>query len=290
MTDPRLVVSAAPALRTPAERRQVRTSIERLLGTNVDLREWYHIAARDPRLAPIAARFQGVKPPRLLTIFETLVNAFACQQLSLVVGLELLNRLAALSGAGRGAGGAIHYAFPAPADIVRHRASSYRSIGFSRQKIKALLQLARGVDRGEIALEDLEREDDAEVRERLLAIGGVGRWSADYVFLRGLGRLHVFPSDDVGAQNNLARWLGRSKPLDSAGVIRAARKWQPYSGMVYFHLLLDGLSRAGLLDPAAPGARGAAQAAAASAPGPSAPPGAGAASMRRRHSSRTTTP
>jgi DNA-3-methyladenine glycosylase II len=43
----------------------------------------------------------------------------------------------------------------------------------------------------------------------------------------------------------MARWLRRPDGLDYAGVMRAVAKWRPYAGMVYFHLLLDGLSRAG---------------------------------------------
>ena len=86
------------------------------------------------------------------------------------------------------------------------------------------------------------------VRQRLLELRGVGRWTAEYVLLRGLGRLQVFPGDDVGAQKRLTRWLGRSRPLDYAGVRRAVERWQPYSGLLYFHLLLDGLSQAGALE------------------------------------------
>jgi len=77
---------------------------------------------------------------------------------------------------------------------------------------------------------------------------GVGRWTAEYVLLRGVGRLRVFPGDDVGAQKRLARWLGRSRPLDYTGVRRLVKRWQPFAGMVYFHLLLDGLSQAGALE------------------------------------------
>jgi DNA-3-methyladenine glycosylase II len=76
---------------------------------------------------------------------------------------------------------------------------------------------------------------------------GIGRWSAEYILLRGLGRLHVFPGDDVGARNNLARWLGLKPPLDYDAVGRALSRWQPYAGMVYFHLLLDRLEAAGAL-------------------------------------------
>ena len=63
------------------------------------------LAEADARLGVLARRFRGMKPPRFATVFEAIVNGFACQQLSLEVGLELLNRLAAkyvlLRGLGR---------------------------------------------------------------------------------------------------------------------------------------------------------------------------------------------
>jgi DNA-3-methyladenine glycosylase II len=247
---PRVIVTARPALRTLSDRRQVATIVDRLLGLHIDLSEWHRLAGRDRRLSGLADRFRGLKPPRFPTVFEALVNAIACQQLSLVVGLELLNRLAAVCRV-RGEVGGLHYAFPAPRDVAAHSAATYRAIGFSHQKVRALLALARGMDSGAIDLETLAMDSDAEVGSRLLQLRGVGRWTAEYVSLRGLGRLNVFPGDDVGAQNSLARWLGRSVPLDYRGVMTAVEHWQPYAGMVYFHLLLDDLSKSGALQPAA---------------------------------------
>jgi DNA-3-methyladenine glycosylase II len=135
--------------------------------------------------------------------------------------------------------------------VAAHPATIYRAIGFSHNKVRALLALARGIESGALDLETLTLESDTEVGGRLLQLRGVGRWSAEYVSLRGLGRLNVFPGDDVGAQNSLARWLGRSVRLDYAGVMTAVEHWQPYAGMVYFHLLVDDLSKSGALKPAA---------------------------------------
>jgi DNA-3-methyladenine glycosylase II len=248
LTAPRLIVTATPSLRTPSERQVVRSAIRKLLGVQIDLREWYRMAEGDRRLRPLADRFRGVKPPRFPTVFEALVNAFACQQLSLVVGLELLNRLAGICDVRRRTRERAKYAFPAPHDVARIAASAYHAIGFSRQKVHALLTLARGIDRGDIDVERLALDDDHEALAHLRELPGVGRWTAEYVLLRGLGRLHIFPGDDVGAQKSLGRWLGRSAPLDYEGVSRAVEKWRPYAGMLYFHLLLDGLSKAGALD------------------------------------------
>ncbi len=242
---PRLAVSTTPPVRSRAERQRLREIVDRLLGIGLDLSGWYRLAARDARLKPLAERFQGVKPPRFPTVFEALVNGFACQQLSLEVGLELLNRLSDIGDARVRADGTVQYGFPSPSRLSRLPVTRYRALGFSRQKARAILELARTVTGGD--LERLESESEEAVRERLLALRGVGRWTAEYVLLRGLGRLDVFPGDDVGAQKRLARWLGRRRPLDYAGVHRVVEPWQPYAGLVYFHLLLDGLEQRGEL-------------------------------------------
>jgi DNA-3-methyladenine glycosylase II len=245
-TTPRLIVTVTPQFETEFDAKRLRSTIERLLGLRVDLTQWHRTAERDPHLRALARRFRGLKPPRFPTVFEALVNAVACQQLSLEVGLELLNRLAVACDVSRTApDGNAHYAFPTPRDLARLPLKAYRALGFSRQKTRALVTLARAVERREIDLEGLTSADDAEALPQLLQLRGVGRWTSEYVLLRGLGRLHVFPGDDVGAQKSLARWLGRSSPLDYAGVQRAAQPWQPYAGLVYFHLLLEGLSRSG---------------------------------------------
>lgn len=246
--EPRLTLMTVPPPRTASGRQRIRSIVDCLLGPRIDLADWYRLAERDPRLRLLAERFRGVKPPRFPSVFEALVNAFACQQLSLEVGLELLNRLAAVCGVRRADATDVQYAFPSPRDVALGRPAKYQAIGFSRQKVRALLTLARAIEGGDVDIEALSRRDDSTVCRQLLALRGVGRWSAEYVMLRGLGRLHVFPGDDVGAQNSLARWLGRSTPLDYSGVRRVVARWQPYAGLVYFHLLLDGLSNAGVLE------------------------------------------
>src|SRR6266550_3148786 len=91
-----------------------------------------------------------------------------------------------------------------------------------------------------------ELEGDA-LLEQLHALRGVGRWSAEYVSLRGLGRLQVFPGDDVGAQNKLQRYLGLRKPPSYDTVRRRLAQWGDYAGLIYFHLLLHGLAEKGCL-------------------------------------------
>jgi DNA-3-methyladenine glycosylase II len=223
-----------------------RSALERLLGLSVDLSLFAAMAAPDPLLGPLAARLRGLKPPRFPTVFEALVTGVACQQLSLTVGIHLLNRLAAdrrkaTSGGPDG-----------PCAIPRRGGSRVPGTGRPQAPRLQLCQGSHdhrdrpGRRRRRSDLEELQRREDGAAIERLTSLRGIGRWTTEYVLLRGLGRLHVFPGDDVGAHNKLGHLFGIT-PLDDEAVGRLVARWQTYAGVVYFHLLLDSLSRAGLI-------------------------------------------
>jgi DNA-3-methyladenine glycosylase II len=240
------VVLAGGRIDQPAEA-LARGALDRLLGLGVDLSPFAAMAAPDPLLGPLAARLRGLKPPRFPTVFEALVNGVACQQLSLAVGIHLLNRLAADRGRATSDCPESARAFPDPEDLASLEPDDLRRHGFSSAKARAIIESARAVVAGDLDLEGLQGLEDGAAIERLTSLRGVGRWTAEYVLLRGLGRLHVFPGDDVGAHNKLRGLFGIDTPLDHEAVGRLVARWHPYAGVVYFHLLLDSLYRAGLV-------------------------------------------
>lgn len=242
---PTLNVSWNDAVERRNPEAEARSALGRILSLELDVDAFYALAAGDPALAPLAERFRGLRPPRFPSVFECLVNAIALQQLSLDAGLTLVNRLSHTYGTCSSAAGNRMYAFPQPAELAVAEPSSIRTLGFSLRKANTIVAIADAATKGRLDLESLANRDDEHVVETLTQIAGIGRWSAEYALLRGLGRLHVFPGDDVGARNNLARWLGLAGPLDYAGVQRAVSGWRPYAGLVYFHLLLDRLAARG---------------------------------------------
>jgi DNA-3-methyladenine glycosylase II len=250
----------APRLRVAVEGQSLRSpgrgilvsALERLLGLRSDLMPFYWFAARQGRLGQLARRFRGMKPPRFATVFECVVNAIACQQVTLTLGIRLLNRLTAHYGPALQEGGDAAHAFPCPDDLVRLRPEELCRLGFSRQKGRAMIELARSITEGRLDLDELAELPDEEAVECLRALRGVGRWTAEYVLLRGLGRTNIFPGDDVGARNNLRRWLHLTGPLDYEGVRRTLARWQRFGGLIYFHLLLDRLQEAGYLQAGRP--------------------------------------
>ncbi len=244
MGRPRLrvvVQGSRPSSRVRSEVREILTS---MLGIQADLSAFYRMAERNRKLGLLASRFRGLKPPRFPTVFEALTNAIACQQLSLTVGILLLNRL---SGACGRAGASGNRAFPGPSDVLRLGPEDMRRLGFSYAKARALLDLARAILSREMDLEGLSELNDDAVRETLIRLKGVGRWTAEYAMLRGLGRLSVFPGDDVGARNRLQAWFGLTAGVTYERVNRLLSRWKPFGGLVYFHLLLSGLAEKGLV-------------------------------------------
>ena len=242
---PRLRIAMVGQRAGPDTRAAVTTVLERLLGLRVDLTEFERFAAHDDHLSPLARRFRGMKPPRFPTVFECVVNAIACQQVTLTLGVRLVGRLAEAYGLAMSGGDAPVHAFPQPEELARSKPEELRTLGFSRQKARALIELSSAIAEGRLSLEALAFESDEAALLHLSRVRGVGRWTGEYVLLRGLGRLHVFPGDDVGARSSLLRWLGLTGPLDYDGVRRAITPWSAYGGLIYFHLLLWRLAEAG---------------------------------------------
>ena len=142
------------------------------------------------------------------------------------------------------------YGFPAPGRLAGADPAELRALGFSTAKARTIIAVAGQVAAGTLDLEALRDADDDRAMATLLALPGIGRWSAEYVMLRGLARYHVLPGDDVGARNNLRRRFGLAENAGYDAVASLSRRWQPYAGLVYFHLLLDALAARGDLEEA----------------------------------------
>jgi DNA-3-methyladenine glycosylase II len=227
-----------------AERAEILMMLDRLLGLPIDLRPFYLFTRAHARLFRLSQSFRGLKPTRFPSVFEAIVNGIACQQLSLTVGITLLNRLSEAYGLPFGVG-ETEYAFPQPHRLAAATGSDLRRLGFSSNKSRAMIELASSIAAGRVNVGGLVDVADAEAMSHLLEIRGIGRWTANYVLLRGLGRTNIFPGDDVGARNNLARRLNLRRELDYGGVARILTKWKPYGGLIYFHLLMGSLQRTG---------------------------------------------
>jgi DNA-3-methyladenine glycosylase II len=222
-------------------------AVEKCLGIKADLSGFYQFVSKDEKLNFLANRFCGLKPPRFPTVFEAFVNGIACQEISLNLGIILLNRLVSTYGKSIQWKDTINYAFPIPEDLSKLKTDDFRKLGFSHQKGRAIIEIAQAIVTDQVDLEKIKMLNDDEALEQLFQLRGIGPWTADYILLRGLGRLNVFPADDVGGHRNLQRWLKSPRKLNYEETLKIVEKWKPYGGLIYFHLLLNRLTEEGYL-------------------------------------------
>jgi 3-methyladenine DNA glycosylase/8-oxoguanine DNA glycosylase len=112
-----------------------------------------------------------------------------------------------------------------------------RGAGISRPKLKSLRDLARRTAAGEVpTLAAARRMEDAEIVERLIAIHGIGRWSAEMFLMFYLGRPDVLPLDDYSLRKAYATAF-RKRTLPSREALeKAGEKWRPYRTVASWYL------------------------------------------------------
>jgi len=165
---PQLEVDLTGPRLTMRHEGSARALLECMLGAHKDLQPFYKLASHDPRLRPLVDEFRGLKPPRFPTVFEAVANGIACQQLSLLVGILLLSRLASKIGIlSRGSNDAEH-AFPGPTDFSGVKVESLKLLGFSANKAQVLIDISSAIRDRRLNLESLAELDNQIAIERLV--------------------------------------------------------------------------------------------------------------------------
>jgi 3-methyladenine DNA glycosylase/8-oxoguanine DNA glycosylase len=196
----------------------------RLLGGPFDLDAFY--AWADGPMAELASRFRGFRPPLHPDPFEALVTSITAQQVSLRSAVAIRNRL--IERFGERVGEA--WSFPTRERIAAAHEDELFAVGFTRRKAEYAVALARsGLDLDALA----SLEDDA-VRERIVALRGLGPWTAEWFLARHLARPHAWPAGDL-ALRKAAESLYRV-PVHTLGPLL-----HPFENLSAHHLLAGAL-------------------------------------------------
>ena len=166
-----------------------RPAVEKLLGLEFELEPFVAWAAGQPVLAELVPRLSGFRPPLGPDPFESLVTSITAQQVSLFAAVAIRNRLIERYGVR----GPHAFAFPTRERIACATEEELFEVGFSRRKAEYVIGLARA----EIELEELAGLDDDEVRARLIALRGLGPWTAEWFLARHLARPRAWPAGDL---------------------------------------------------------------------------------------------
>jgi 3-methyladenine DNA glycosylase/8-oxoguanine DNA glycosylase len=190
-----------------------------------------HLRQSDEKLAAVIDAIGpfGMQLKVSRSLFGSLAEAIVYQQLSNKAAATIYGRLEALYPRAR----------PAftPAHILRTEGERLRGVGLSRAKVLALQDLARRVHGRELpTLEEAIAIADAELIERLVAVRGIGRWSAEMFLMFRLGRPDVLPLDDYSLRKAFGKAF-RKRGLPSREALeKAGEKWRPYRTVASWYL------------------------------------------------------
>ena len=179
-----------------------------------------HLAACDPVLAGVVASTTLTPVRHRDEPYRALLRAVLAQQVSKQAADAIERRFLDL----------FPRREPTPAQLARTTPETLRTAGLSRQKASYMHAIAEAARGGRLARSRLARLDDDAVLERLTAIRGIGRWTAEMVLMFSLDRPDVFPADDVGIE----RAIERLYPLPPPGRARRtamrtlAEPWSPW--------------------------------------------------------------
>jgi DNA-3-methyladenine glycosylase II len=207
------------------------------------------LAAADPVVARIAARFPGIGPVLQPDLLTAVVRAISAQQITLGFAATLRGRLARRYGHRH----QLPVPRPAPGDpaaaevwsldaglLARAEVADLRELQFSGAKAVAVVAFAAAVADGRVDLGTLAGLEDEEVVDRLVRFPGIGRWTAEWLLARTLGRPRVV-AGDLGVRKAVgAAYLDGAMPSE-AEVRAATAHWGPAAGVAQ-QLLLHWLS------------------------------------------------
>lgn len=237
---PRLLVTVASDTNLTLDQQvEAQITVQKMLGISVDIQPFSDRVSQDSVVWEMVGKYLGVRPTRFPTVYEALITAIVCQGRAFDRGIKLINDFIAVYGLSFDDGQKVMHAFPSPENLVNVTAADLLKLGFNYRTAHTLLELAEGISRGKINLDQLEVASKEEAFTYLSGLSGVSRWAVEYVLIRGLGMLDVFPADDRNAVGALQRLLGISCKPSYEEVKILASAWHPYEGFVYIHLLLE---------------------------------------------------
>ena len=173
------------------------------------------------RIGPCELHAVAPKDP-----FDTLCKSIASQQLSVKAAATIFRRFQDLFPDRK----------PTPERVMTLTDDEIRACGFSRPKVSFIKDLASHVLEGRLDLKGLKKHPDDEVMRQLVAVKGIGRWTAEIFLMFRLGRPDVLPADDLGLMNAVHRAYRLRKRPDPKKLRQMGEAWRPYRSVASWYL------------------------------------------------------
>jgi DNA-3-methyladenine glycosylase II len=182
------------------------------------------LAAEDPVMAALIASYDGEFLQSRGDAFYTLARAIVGQQISVKAADSVWARFEALVGVVE------------PGRVIAQAEEALRSVGFSRQKVTYMHDLARHFLNGEVHPDRWHAMDDEEIIRELTAIRGIGRWTVEMFLIFTLMRPDVFPLADIGMLKAVERHYFEGQKTPPSVIRQFGERWRPWRTVATWYL------------------------------------------------------
>ena len=183
-----------------------------------------HLMKRDRVMKKLIPQFPDVSLQSRGDPFTTLARSVVGQQISVKAAQSVWNRFEQL--------------LPAmePAQVLRLKVDDMRAAGLSARKVEYLVDLALHFDNGVLHTDAWHDMDDESIIKELVAIRGIGRWTAEMFLIFHLLRPNVLPLDDVGLINGISQSYFSGEPVSRSDAREVAAAWAPYCSVATWYI------------------------------------------------------
>ena len=187
-----------------------------------------HLARRDRVMKKLIPRFAEGRLESRGDAFTTLARSIVGQQISVKAAQAVWDRFVALTA------GPSHRLLPSA--VLELDAPQIRAAGLSARKVEYLCDLAQHFDSGAVHVAEWQAMDDEAIIEELVAIRGIGRWTAEMFLIFHLLRPNVLPLDDVGLIKGISVNYFSGEPVSRAEAREVGDAWAPYRSVATWYI------------------------------------------------------
>ncbi|MFO1267243.1 MAG: DNA-3-methyladenine glycosylase [Rubrivivax sp.] len=187
-----------------------------------------HLTRRDRVLKRLIPKFGEARLVSRGDAFTTLARSIVGQQISVKAAQSVWDRFAGCVG-----GPSTHLA---PGKVCAFTPASMREAGLSARKCEYLLDLAGHFQEGRVHVADWAAMDDEAIIAELVAIRGIGRWTAEMFLIFHLMRPDVLPLDDLGLLKGISLNYFSGEPVSRAEAREVSEAWAPFRSVATWYI------------------------------------------------------
>jgi DNA-3-methyladenine glycosylase II len=183
-----------------------------------------HLSKKDRVMKRLIPQFGNACLVSRGDAFVTLVRSIVGQQISVKAAQSVWNKFSALNKK------------ITPAGVLKLKVDDMRAAGLSARKVEYLVDLALNFHGKNVSVKEWQHMDDDAIIDELVAIRGIGRWTAEMFLIFHLMRPNVLPLDDVGLINGISKNYFSGEPVSRSDAREVAQAWQPYSTVATWYI------------------------------------------------------